>query len=190
MRPNNGPISGAIFWTLFWDRPRGTNCALHFVVAVFWARKRPLFWGRRRAPKHDQKTEKNHSFKHYLFQRQRVRRAHDARVPADTRFEVVSLSREGHNQPHTLKDTRPVPQVWGTPLFLEKPAHETGTISGDDNVFIKNQSSPRIVPVVFSFQVKHQRKSDRPETGLMHFWRFSGIMKSRCGLGLEHIRQA
>ena len=67
LRPNNGPISGAIFWTLFWDRPRGTNSALHFVVAVFWARKRPLFWGRGRAPKHDQKTEKSHSFKHYLF---------------------------------------------------------------------------------------------------------------------------
>ena len=101
---------------------------------------------------------------------------------------VVCLSRGGRNQPHTLKDTRPVPQVWGTLLFLENPAHDTGTISGDDNVFIKNQSSPRIVPVVFSFQVKHQRKSDRHETGTMHFWRFSGIMKSRCGLGLEYIQ--
>ena len=65
LRPNNGPISGAIFWTLFLDRPRGTNCASHFVVAIFWARKRPLFWGRGRAPKHDQKTEKSHSLKHY-----------------------------------------------------------------------------------------------------------------------------
>ena len=80
LRPNNGPISGAIFWTLFWYRTRGTNCALHFVVAVFWARKRPLFWGRGRAPKHDQKAEKSHSLKQYLFQGQRVRRAHDARV--------------------------------------------------------------------------------------------------------------
>ena len=112
------------------------------------------------------------------------------RGAAGAKRAVVCLSRGGRNQPHTFKDTRPVPQVWGTPLFLENPAHDTGTISGDDNVFIKNQSSPRIVPVVFSFQVKHQRKSDRPETGLMHFWRFSGIMKSRCGLGLEHIRQA
>ena len=60
LRPNNGPISGAIFWTLFWYRTRGTNCALHFVVAVFWARKRPLFWGRGRAPKHVQKTQKSH----------------------------------------------------------------------------------------------------------------------------------
>ena len=118
----------------------------------------------------------------------RARRS--GRGAAGAKRAVVCLSRGGRNQPHTLKATRPVPQVWGTPLFLEKPAHETGTISGDDNVFIKNQSSPRIVPVVFSFQVKHQRKSDRPETGLMHFWRFSGIMKSRCGLGLEHIRQA
>ena len=101
---------------------------------------------------------------------------------------VVCLSRGGRNQPHTLKDTRRVPQVWGTLLFLENPAHDTGTISGDDNVFIKNQSSPRIVPVVFSFQVKHQRKSDRHETGTMHFWRFSGIMKSLCGLGLEYIQ--
>ena len=109
---------------------------------------------------------------------------------ADTCFEVVCLSREGHNQPHTLKDTRPVPQVWGTFLFLEKPAHETGQISDDDNVFIKNQSSSRIWPVVFSFQVKHQRNSDRPETGQMHFRLCSGIMKSRCGSGLEHIWQA
>ena len=190
MRPNNGPISGAIFWTLFWYRTRGTNCALHFVVAVFWVRKRPLFWGRGRAPKHDQKAEKSHSLKQYLFQGQRVRRAHDARVPADTRFEVVSLSQEGHNQPHTLKDPRPIPQVWGTPLFLEKLAHETGLMSGSDNVFIKNQSEPGIRPVVFSFQVKHQTNSGRPETGLMHSRPCSGIMKSRCGVGLEHIWQA
>ena len=105
---------------------------------------------------------------------------------ADTCFEVVSLSREGHNQPHTLKDTRPVPQVWGTPLFLEKPAHETGLMSGSDSVFIKNQSDPGIRPVVFSFQVKHQTNSGRPETGLMHSWPCSEIMKSCCGVGLEH----
>ena len=66
LRPNSGPISGAIFWTLFWYRTRGTNCALHFVVAVFWVRKRPLFWGRGRAPKHDQKRKRSHSPKQYL----------------------------------------------------------------------------------------------------------------------------
>ena len=95
---------------------------------------------------------------------------------------VVCLSRGGRNQPHTLKDTRPVPQVWGTPLFLEKPAHETGTISntlqsGCERAVKKRLGlswRPQTTACRFSWQTQHffndlKKSSMEPQIHEMRF---------------------